>query len=320
MAKTLSDSSFLFKVTLKESTLLAGRPTLPSLGGKRNSAARDRRESFAVIQVVSNILIMFQSIENPDASGTKTLHVSVDNLAASVNASFEQTASTEVSPMIGPTGVEFRIVYTTENQGCVVSHDISIDCEALKACVTPDDMFVFVNVSGKMFERMRAFGFQSPDNNAVFPNTPSNILRRQGQPRSITSSWIRYQKKGTGVATRIRVEVQTIAFILLRAYRSKFGATEFLDFNVKTFKGRLEGCMSALSGECSGRLSVNFFNSDAAEWEYVVEPFDITLSIDQMPNELVSYRYILGHICRGTQLLRSLLSAFRCFVDRRIGT
>jgi hypothetical protein len=46
--------------------------------------------------------------------------------------------------------------------------------------------------------------------------------------------------------------------------------------------------MSALSGDVSATLSVNFFNSKVADWEYVVEPFPVALTMDQMPNELVS--------------------------------
>jgi hypothetical protein len=47
--------------------------------------------------------------------------------------------------------------------------------------------------------------------------------------------------------------------------------------------------MSALSGDVSAALSVNFFNSKVADWEYVVEPFPVALTMDQMPNELVSF-------------------------------
>ena len=76
--------------------------------------------------------------------------------------------------------------------------------------------------------------------------------------------------------------------MLLRTYKSFLGAPEFLDLNINQLKGKLQGCMSALSGDCSARLSLNFYNADVGDWEHCVEPFDVALSIDQMPNELVS--------------------------------
>lgn len=276
--KPASDSSILFKVTLNESTLLAGRPTTAI---ERSPFQRDRGVSFAVVQVLSNALIMFQSIENPDATGMKTLHISVDNVSSLVNTEFERVSPDQAPPMIGPTGAEVRIVYATENFGCVVSQDLSLDCEALKSCLTPNDLSIFLNICKKMFERLRAFGGQSSESNEGEQSFRTSRVRP-------LASIIRYQKKGTGIATRVRAEIQAFSFVLLRAYKSFVGAPEFLDFNIKGLKGKLEGCMSALSGEFSAALSVNFYNEVVADWEYVVEPFPFTLTIDQMPNELVS--------------------------------
>jgi len=273
-----TDSSILFKVTIRESTLLAGRPTL-ALTGKRSPRKKKiaGNKSFAVIQVSSNALIMFQSIECQDGTGKKILHASLENLAASVNTQFERVPSSVAPPMIGPTGAEFRVVYATENLGAVVSQDVSLDCETLKSCLTPNDMMILLSITKKMLERLRSFDFngQSED--------PSARLRRK---RSAVSM-IRYQKKGTGIATRIRAEIHTFSFVLLRAYRSKYGATELLDFNVRQLKWRLEGCMSAMSGECHASLGVNFYNSEVADWEYALEPVDIILAVEQMPNELL---------------------------------
>lgn len=277
-SKLHSDSCILFRVTLRESTLLAGRPTSTS-NVKKNKTKFQRRQktSFAVIQVLSNALIMFQSVENPDTSGSKTLHISVDSLSASVNTEFERIPTSEVPPMIGPTGAEFRVVYATENFGCVVSQDISLDCEVLKSCLTPNDISILVNISRKMLERLRGFGV----------NYQQQSSTEKDFPRQTAPSLIRYQKKGTGIATQIRAEIHTFSFVLLRAFRSKYGATELLDFNVTQLKGKLEGCLSALSGECTSCLAVNFFNSEVSDWEYAVEPFDVVLAVDQMPNELV---------------------------------
>ncbi|CAB9509943.1 protein sorting-associated protein 13 [Seminavis robusta] len=277
-----SDSSILFKVTIRESTLLVGRPTLPA---KTYTDRKPRRKkhmlqatSFAVIQVSSNALIMFQSVENPDGTGSKTLHASLDNLSASVNTAFERIPPTQAPPMIGPTGAEFRVVYATENLGCVVSQEISLDCESLKSCLTPNDMMILISISRKMLERLRSFDFQGQ---------PNSVPGRTPKPKRSALSLIRYQKRGTGIATRIRVEIHSFSFVLLRAYRSKYGATDLLDFNIRRLKGKLEGCMSALSGDCSASLAVNFYNSQVGDWEYALEPVSVGLSVDQMPNEVV---------------------------------
>ena len=237
--------------------------------------------AFAVVQVLSNALIMFQSIENPDASGSKTLHVSLDNLSASVDTHFERVPTSQVGPMIGPTGAEFRVVYATENLGCVVSHDVSLDCEHLKSCLTPNDMSILVSIVRTMMERLR--GVQDP-----YDNGEGSSGNKRKRTRDMLSSLLRYQKRGTGIATTVRVEVQTFSFVLLRAFRSKYGAPEFLSFNLRELKSRLGGCMSALSGEGTASISVDFYNSEVSDWEYAIEPFSVVLGVDQMPNELVS--------------------------------
>lgn len=263
---------------MNESTVLAGRPTTAI---ETSPYHRDQAVTFAVVQVLSNALIMFQSIENPDATGSKTLHISVDNVSSLVNTSFERVSPTVAPPMIGPTAAEVRIVYGTTDFGCVVSQDISLDFDGVKSCLTPNDLSIMINILSKMVERLRAFGSPAPADKAMTP-TPAS------QKPGPLSSLIRYQKRGTGIATRVRAQVEAFSFVLLRAYKSLVGAPEFLDFNIKDLKGKLEGCMSALSGECSATLSVNFYNAEVKEWEYAVEPFPFTLAIDQMPNELVS--------------------------------
>ena len=174
------DSSIIFKVTLKESTLLAGHPTEEI---QRSPFTHNQGTPFAVIQILSNALIMFQSIENPDATGSKTLHVSVDNASSLVNTEFVRVSPAQAPPMIGPTGAEFRVVYATENLGCVVSQDISLDCEGVKSCLTPNDLSIMISVSRTMFERLRAFGSHGPQkNNACVPPTSRQPTRLRPLP------------------------------------------------------------------------------------------------------------------------------------------
>lgn len=230
---------------------------------------------------------MFQSIENPDASGSKTLHVSLDNLSASVDTAFVRVPTSELAPMIGPTDAELRIVNATENLGQVVSHDVSIDCEHLKSSLTPNDLSILVSIVNAMMRRLHGMHDMG--------TMPNQNLDRKGR-RDLAFSMMKYQRRGMGIATNIRMEFHALSFVVLRDFRTKYGAPEFLAFNLKEVKARLGGCVSALSGECNAAISAKFFNAEVSDWEYAVEPFPIVLSIDQMPNELVSMLDRFGQI------------------------
>jgi Repeating coiled region of VPS13 len=273
------DSSLIVKLTIKDGCLLAGRPTFSSPFSRSSRKVSRTRQaySFAVVQVVSNALIMFQSVENADSSGSKTLHVSLDNLSGSVDTEFEKLSLAQSSPMIGPTGAEFRLVSHTENSGWAVSNDISLDCEHLRSCLTPNDLSILISIVDIMVQRLRGIHTQVVER-------PDHHLRKR---ESVLSSLLKYQKKGTGIATNIRIELQKMSFVVLRTFESKYGAPEFLSFNLKDFKTRLSGCMSALAGECFTGISVDFYNPEISEWEEVVEHFPIKMLIDQMPNELI---------------------------------
>ncbi|KAL3923336.1 MAG: hypothetical protein SGILL_001715, partial [Bacillariaceae sp.] len=275
------DSSLIVKLTLKDGCLLAGRPTFSiptSKSGKRSLKSKNSY-SFAVVQVVSNALVMFQSVENADTSGSKTLHISLDNLCGSVDTEFEKMSLAQASPMIGPTDAEFRLVNNTENSGWAVSNDISLDCEHLRSCLTPNDLSILLSIVDIMMKRLKGI------HNQV--STKEGHLSGHESKGGVLSSLIKYQKSGTGVATNIRVELQKFSFVVLRTFESRYGAPEFLSFNLKEAKARLSGCMSALAGECSTGISVDFYNSEIAEWEEVVEHFSTKMLVDQMPNELI---------------------------------
>ena len=272
------DSSIIFKLTFRETTLLAGRP-INSIQSYE-SPRRNNTVAHAVVQLVSNALVMFQSVENADGSGNKTLHASFDNLAASMNTQFIRLLVSEVPPMIGPVAAEFRIVYATENLGCVVSKDISLDCEAITARLTPTDIFILNCVLQRMAERLLSFSTENRDSEN---DSLISTSTRHSQP-----SFIRYKNKGTGIATGIRVELQHCSLVLLQAYRSKLGTRPLFDFAITDWKGKLEGCMSALSGDYNACVSLKHFNFELSNWEHVIEPFSLSLTVDQLPNELVS--------------------------------
>jgi len=280
-----SDSSLLFKLTIRDGTLLAGRPTFSSgaVEAGKNSRRKMEQCRFAVVQVLSNALVMFQSIENPDASGTQTLHVSLDNLSASVNTEFNRISPNELGPMIGPTGTEMRLANITEDLGRIVSHDVSIDCESLKSSLTPNDLSILVSILGTMRRRLR--GVQDPleDGTSEGPHTST-----QHSPFSLAT----YQKRGKGIATDVRIELHSFSFVVLRDFKTKYGAPEFLALKLSNLKSRLGGCVSALSGECSAIISLDFYNAEVSDWEYAVEPFPMKISVDQMPNELVNILFL----------------------------
>lgn len=289
MPEKLIDSSILFKVTLRESALLIGKPVVVSSRAlplmDMSAKKRETERSNAVIQILSKSLIMFQSIENPDGSGSKTLHASLDNFSIALNTAFEPVPLSEVSPSIGPTASEIRVVYATENLGCVVSQDVSLDCESVKACLAPEDIKILATISRYVFERLRTFSDQNWPERKQSGSDKSTDTGKQ--TLSMGSSIIRYQKKGTGIATRLRVEIQLLSFVLLKTYRPNIGAIPIFDLNVKALKANVEGCMSALTGEIAALVSTNFFNRELGDWEYAIEPFQMILAIDQMPNELV---------------------------------
>jgi hypothetical protein len=272
--KATLDSSILFRVTLHEMTLLAGHP-LSVMEKYRQEGNGSANISFAVVQVVANSLLMFQSVENANGSGSKTLHVSVDNLSASANTEFYRLPA-KLAPMIGPTATDFRVVYSTENLGSVVSQDFSLDCEALKASFTPNDLLLIASVVDTIYERLQRFG-----------NLDATLLREYDPTRQPMSSFVRYQKKGAGIATSIRFEIQLLSVILLEPYQSKQGTRPLFDVRFNDLKGRLRGCLTAISGDCNTSVSVNHFNFDLGEWESTIEHTELHLTLERMPNEMV---------------------------------
>lgn len=272
--KVLTDSSMLIKINLKDTSLLATWPIV-TVGLSSASCSQNRPEESTddvVVQIIFSALIMFQSIENTDASGTQIVHASIDNLSSSIGGELKPLPASEVLPIIGPIAAEFRLVLSTIDSGTVVSQDSSLDCDSVKASVTPRDLrvliFVCRNIVGKL---QSVFARRSNENNKS----------------SETASLFHYQKKGTAIATSIRLEVQSFSIILLHNLKKSGSRKPLFDLKGR-IKGKLQGCASALAGDIRCDLSVNFFNPSISDWESVFEPCFFLIEVEQMPNEVVS--------------------------------
>ena len=168
----------------------------------------------------------------------------------------------------------------------MVFQDFSFDCESLKCCLIPHDIRVVSSVTRKVMERLQLV--RTSEN-------ASQAQNKSSQMQTFVPPFVRFKKKGSGIATRIRAELQTFSIVLMYAFKRKTVTRPFFEFYSHHLKGRLEGVAAALSGELSTLAILNFFNPVVADWENVVEPFRIVVAIEQMPNELVS---CLGYLMR----------------------
>jgi hypothetical protein len=128
-----TDSSIIYRVTFKSASVLVGRPAsefISSRASKRSGAAPHDY----VVQITSNTSVLIQSVENPDSSGSKTAHVSLEDLTASISRTWAESKGSKYS-LVSPTEVDFRAVYQTVDEGSVVSQDFSFNCESIKCCV-----------------------------------------------------------------------------------------------------------------------------------------------------------------------------------------
>lgn len=82
---------------------------------------------------MTNAAILIQSVENPDATGTKTTHMSLDEMSASVSNVWTDTQA--ANQFISPTALDLRAVYQTVEEGIVVSQQFSVDSEIIQCFV-----------------------------------------------------------------------------------------------------------------------------------------------------------------------------------------
>jgi hypothetical protein len=184
------DSSLLFRVTMKDATVLLGRPA-SDFFFRRNATRSDY-----VIQILTKASFIGQSIENDDGSGSRTLHLSVDDFAASINTTFDRVELNYKSPkLVAPTSADVRAVYKTVDEGRTVSQDFSFDVESMKICIVPHDIQVIVSVLRKVLEKL-------------------DLVSKKGIAKRL-SPFLHSKNKGSSIATRIRAELYAFSFVIM---------------------------------------------------------------------------------------------------------
>ena len=256
------DSSLILKVIAK-TTVLAGRPIVEKMESRSRGSS-----SAVVVQSSCDFLLMFQSIENVDGSGSRTIHISIDDLVSSIVNKFDPSPRSEVTPILGPISAELRAVYGTVLLGTIISKDFSFDCDTIQACFSNEDFYVVRNIYCKMMERLRR-------------------SKNRSKSSSPQSGFLYQQSRGSGVATNLRFEIQTCKLIFMRKNIISKKSLPFLDIRVSPVKGRFQGCVSAMSGEMNVILAINYFNeAQKCDWEHIIEPVPFVAALDQMPNEV----------------------------------
>ena len=229
-------------------------------------------------EIRTNALVMFQSIENDDGSGTRTLHISLDDFSFSIKESGEgMLASESAHEILNPFAAEFRIVYLTQNLGSVVSQDFSAHCASLAVSLSPRRIESLRRLGGNVLRSITDSGIRKKD----------KLDDGETKDSFAIGSFIRYKKKGTGIATQVRLELGSSSLVLFRPSASGISLSPLFDFSAKEVKASINGCISALSGEISALFCINYHNAEIAEWEYAIEPFKLHIELEQMPDEVI---------------------------------
>ena len=256
-----NDSSLLFRVTMKDATILLGRPASDF------SFHRNSKRSDYVIQILTKASFIGQSIENDDGSGSRTQHLSVNDFAASINSSFDRVELTSESPiLVAPTSADVRVVYKTEGEGRAVSQDFSFDIESMRICVVPHDIQVITSVARKVLEN-------------------SNLISKRGIGKKLSPIMLS-KKKGSSIPTSIKAELHTFSFVILRSFKPNHDVRPLLDFHASQMKVNVEGCAAFLV-DLSLQLGAKFFNPGALEWEDLMDSNEFLLTMEMMPSEIM---------------------------------
>jgi len=278
-APNKTDSTLVLCLTMETATILLSSAVddSSSKDTKRGAPAQSS------LQVVSNALVMFQSIENDDeeATGSKTLHLSLDDFSASLTGANELPQR-----VLDPSALEFRVVYATQNHGSVVSQDFSLHGDTAKSYASPSSILALRSI-GENMSRVLS-GRQEKHETGPRQKSAGVSSRKQAGIGSL----VQYKKSGTGIATSMKWELDSISCAVSRPCTTSGSACddEIHLFNVVVddVKGSLDGCVSALYGDVNASFSINYFRPDSHQWDSFVEPFHLNMTIEQMPNEIVS--------------------------------
>ena len=278
-APNKTDSTLVLCLTMDTATIL-----LSSAVDDSSSKDTERgAPAQSSLQVVSNALVMFQSIENDDeeATGSKTLHLSLDDFSASLTGANELPQR-----FLDPSALEFRVVYATQNHGSVVSQDFTLHGDTAKSYASPSSILALRSI-GENMSRALSGRQESHETGAREKGTGASSRKQAG-----IGSLVQYKKSGTGIATSMKWELDSISCAVSRPCtisRSACGdEIRLFDVVVDDVKGSLDGCVSALYGDVNASFSINYFRPDSLQWDSVVEPFHLHMTIEQMPNEIVS--------------------------------
>lgn len=282
------DSTLVFRLTMDDATILVSS----IIDDFRNEEAERGEQitmSSETLQVVSSALIMFQSVENDDdeATGSKTFHLSLDDFSASLVGANESSQR-----VFDPSAFEFRAVYSTQNHGSVVSQDFSLHGDSAKAYASPSIIVAF-RLIGDSMSQVFASREQKQTATGKRPKHPSS-KKRVG-----IGSLIQYQKSGTGIATSMKWELDSISCVVSRPFETQRSTwsdgAQLFEVLINDAKGSLDGCVSALYGDVNATFCINYFRPGSQQWDYIVEPFQLNLSVEQMPNEIVSTLALVSH-------------------------
>ncbi len=278
-APNKTDSTLVLCLTMDTATILMSS-AVENSSSKETERGTPAQSS---LQVVSNALVMFQSIENDDeeATGSKTLHLSLDDFSASLT-----DANESPQRVLDPSALEFRVVYATQNHGSVVSQDFSLHGNTAKSYASPSSILALKSI-GENMSRVLSGRQEKHEISARHKGTGASSRKQAG-----IGSLIQYQKSGTGIATSMKWELDSISCAISRPCTTSRSACgdEIHLFNVVVddVKGSLDGCVSALYGDVNASFSIIYFRPDSHQWDSVVEPFHLNMTIEQMPNEIVS--------------------------------
>ena len=282
------DSTLVFRLTMDDATILISS-TIDDFRNEEAERGEQVIMSSEMLQVVSSALIMFQSVENDDdeATGSKTFHLSLDDFSASLVG-----ANDSSQRVFDPSALEFRAVYSTQNHGSVVSQDFSLHGESGKAYASPSIIVALRLIGDSMSQIFASRG----EKQAVAGTRPKHPPSRK---RTGIGSLIQYQKSGTGIATSMKWELDSISCVVSRPSETQRSTcsdgAHLFEVLINDTKGSLDGCVSALYGDVNASFCINYFRPGSQQWDYIIEPFQLNLSVEQMPNEIVSTLALVSH-------------------------